>query len=142
MWFKLFNKTFGKIKNENDMLGFLIANMDSEKDVKAMTILNESGVDNVSCNTLVRNLEKSRYIIYSTNVITVSSLDENNYKSPIKQFLIWIFKAIIFTSKTVIAYIAGIASVVISELIILTATRPESVEEFLSNITDLLYNLL
>lgn len=142
MWFKLFSKTFGKIKNENDMLGFLIANMDSNKDVDAMTILNESGVDNVSCNTLVRSLENSHYIIYATDVITVSSLGENNYKSPLKQFLIWLFKAIIFTSKTVVAYISGIASVVIAELIILAATRPESVEEFLSNIVDLLYSLL
>lgn len=140
MWFRLFNKTFGKIKN--DMLGFLIANMNSNKDVDAMTILNESGVDNVSCNTLVRSLKKSHYIIYATDVITVSSLGENNYKSPIKQFLIWLFKAIIFTSKTVIAYISGIISVVIAELIILVATRPESVEEFLSNIVGLLYSLL
>lgn len=124
------------------MLGFLIANMDSNKDVDAMTILNESGVDNVSCNTLVRSLENSHYIIYATDIITVSSLGENNYKSPIKQFLIWLFKAIIFTSKTVIAYISGIISVVIAELIILVATRPESVEEFLSNIVGLLYSLL
>lgn len=142
MWFKLFNKTFGKIKNENDMLGFLIANMDSNKDVDTMTILNKSNIDNVSCNTLIRSLEKTHYIIYATDIITVSSLGENNYKSPIKQFLIWLFKAIIFTSKTVIAYISGIISVVIAELIILVATRPESVEEFLSNIVGLLYSLL
>lgn len=124
------------------MLGFLIANMDSNKDVDTMTILNESGIDNVSCNTLIRSLEKIHYIIYATDIITVSSLGENNYKSPIKQFLIWLFKAIIFTSKTVIAYISGIISVVIAELIILVATRPESVEEFLSNIVGLLYSLL
>lgn len=142
MWFKLFNKTFGKIKNENDMLGFLIANMDSNKDVDTMTILNKSNIDNVSCNNLIRSLEKTHYIIYATDIITVSSLGENNYKSPIKQFLIWLFKAIIFTSKTVIAYISGIISVVIAELIILVATRPESVEEFLSNIVGLLYSLL
>lgn len=116
--------------------------MDSNKDVDTMTILNESGIDNVSCNTLIRSLEKIHYIIYATDIITVSSLGENNYKSPIKQFLIWLFKAIIFTSKTVIAYISGIISVVIAELIILVATRPESVEEFLSNIVGLLYSLL
>lgn len=124
------------------MLGFLIANMDSNKDVDTMTILNKSNIDNVSCNTLIRSLEKTHYIIYATDIITVSSLGENNYKSPIKQFLIWLFKAIIFTSKTVIAYISGIISVVIAELIILVATRPESVEEFLSNIVGLLYSLL
>lgn len=142
MWFKLFNKTFGKIKNENDMLGFLISNMDSKKDVSAKIILDNSGLDNVACYTLLKSLEKSSYIIYTRDTMTVSSLGENNYKSPINQFLIWTFKAIIFTSKTVIAYVSGIASVVIAEIIILVATRPESVEEFLSNIVDLLYSLL
>ena len=142
MWFKLFNRTFGKIKNENDMLGFLIANMNSKKDVSAKIILDKSGIDSVSCYTLLKSLEKSNYIIYTRDTMTVSSLGENNYNSPIKQLFICIFKAILFMTKTVIAYIAGIASVVIAELIILSATRPESVEEFLSNIVDLLYSLL
>lgn len=74
MWFKLFNKTFGKIKNENDMLGFLIAHMDSKKDVLAKTILDESGLDNVTCYTLLTSLEKSHYIICTNDTMTVLSL--------------------------------------------------------------------
>lgn len=54
MFFKFFGKTYGKIKNENDMLGFLIAHMDSRKGIHADVILEESGLDNPTCYNLLR----------------------------------------------------------------------------------------
>ena len=90
MFFNLFGHTYGKIKNENDMLGFLIAKMDSNKDVRAKVILSESGLDNISCFQLIKSLEKSHYIIYSTDIITVISIGENNYRSPFRKFVSFI----------------------------------------------------
>lgn len=145
MLFNIFGHTFGKVKNENDMLRFLIANKQPNGDISAKTILDNLdsiGLDNVSANNLLRNLEKLHYITYATDVMTVLKLGENNYKSPLKSFVIWFAKVMLFTSKTFISYIAGIASVVIAEIIILYITTPESVGEFLRNILSLLSSRL
>ena len=88
MLFRFRNKTYGKIKNENDTLGFLMAHMDFNKDVRADVILKQSGLDNPTCYNLLKSLESSHYIIYSMNTMTVLSLGENNYRSPSKRFLL------------------------------------------------------
>lgn len=145
MFFNLFGHTYGKIQNENDMLGFLIAKKQENGDVPANIILDnlfQIGLDNASANTLLRKLEALHYIAYATDVMTVLKLGENNYKSPLKSFIIWFTKAMLFTGKTFISYIAGIASVVIAEIIILYITTPGSVEEFLWNILFLLSSRL
>lgn len=106
MLFNFFGHTFGKVKNENDMLGFLIAKMDYNKDVPAKVILNESGLDNISCNQLLKSLETSNYIIYSTDIVSVVSLGINNYRSPFKRFIIFIGWRI----WDLIVFLAGILS--------------------------------
>lgn len=145
MLFNFFGHTFGKVKNENDMLGFLIANKLPNGDVPSKQILDnldKIGLDSVSANKLLRSLESLRYIAYATDVMTVFKLGENNYNSPVKIFVFWFFKVMLFTTKTLVSYIAGIASVVIAEIIILYITTPESVAEFLRSILLLLSSRL
>lgn len=142
MVFKFHNKLYGKIKNSNDMLGFLIFHMNEKNDISASTILGKSGLDNVSCYNLLKSLEASHYIIYTYDTITMLSLGQNNYRSPTKCFLLWFSKAMLFTAKTLLSYVAGIVSVIIAEIVILYITTPESVEEFLRSILLLLRGLL
>ena len=87
MLFKFHGKTYGKIKNENDMLGFLIAHMDSNKDILSDVIREKSGLDDVSCYQMLKTLEKLHYIIYTNDTISVVSLGQNNYRSPMRRFL-------------------------------------------------------
>lgn len=142
MVFKFRGKLYGKIKDSNDMLGFLIFHMNEKKDVPASTILEKSELDNVSCYNLLKSLESSHYIIYTYDTMTVLSLGENNYHPALKRFLLWFAKAMLFTVKTLLSYIAGIVSVIVAEIIILYITTPESVEEFLWNILLLLQDRL
>lgn len=138
MIFRFRGKLYGKIKNENDMLGFLIAHMDSNKDTRADVIFEKSVLDNPTCYNLLKSLEASHYIIYTYDTITMLSLGQNNYRSPLKRFLLWLTKAMIFTTKTLLSYVAGIVSVIVAEAVILYITTPESVEEFLRSILLLL----
>lgn len=142
MVFKFFGKLHGKIKDSNDMLGFLIFHMNEKKDVPASVILDKSGLENPTCYHLLKSLEASHYIIYTFDTMTVLSLGENNYRSPLKRFLMWFLKAVLFTSKTLLSYVAGIVSVIVAEIVILYITTPESVEEFLRNILLLLQDRL
>lgn len=110
MFISIFGKSLGKIQNENDMLGFLITHMDSNHNVGADVILKEAGIDNLSCYALLKSLESSHYIIYTYDTMTVLSLGELNYRSPLKKLLLWILKLLILTIKNLIIYIAGILS--------------------------------
>ena len=97
-----------KIKNENDMLGFLIKHMDSRKDVPASVILKESGLDQVSCNRLLKDMAKSGYIIFSMDVMTVTSLGENNYVSPKKKFFLKVREVSVIALKEIIVFFSGV----------------------------------
>ena len=109
MIFNVFGHTFGKVKNENDMLGFLIANMDSQKEVKASFILdklNDINLDNPSADMFLKSLAKDGYIIYSTDVMTVLKLGENNYVSIWKRILRFFIRRI----WDLIVFLSGIVS--------------------------------
>lgn len=90
--------------------------MDSKKDIRSDVILENSGLDNPTCYNLLKSLVALHYIIYTYDTITVLSLGENNYHSPLNKFLsfigwrIWdlvIFIAGIF-SGVAITYISHI----------------------------------
>ena len=109
MFLNFFGHKFGKVSNKNDMLGFLIANMDSQKEVKASFILNklnDINLDNPSANMFLKSLSTDGYIIYSTDVITVLKLGENNYLSIWKQILRFFIRRI----WDLIVFLSGIVS--------------------------------
>lgn len=129
---------FSKIKNANDMLGFLIANANTKNEIPGIVAMEKSGIDTPSATSLIKELSVLGYVIQTTDIIYVTSLGEANYRSPIKRVFIWLIKSFLFTIKTLIAYIAGAVTVIGSELVILYVTSPKSVEEFLSSVLDLL----
>ena len=113
MFFKFFGFSFGKVKDKNDMLGFLIANQKPNGDVPSKIILdklNDICLDNFSANQLIKSLSDVHYIIYAMDVITVTKLGENNYNSPYKRFAIWLAKLLVLTVKNVVLYVGGILS--------------------------------
>ena len=113
MFFKFFGFSFGKVKDKNDMLGFLIANQKPNGDVPSKIILdklNDICLDNFSANQLIKSLSDAHYIIYAMDVITVTKLGENNYNSPYKRFALWLAKLLVLTVKNVVLYVGGILS--------------------------------
>ena len=118
MLFKFHGRTYGKIKNENDMLGFLIAHMDSKKDIRSDVILEKSGLDNPTCHNLLKSLEKSHYIIYTNDTMTVLSLGQNNYRSPTRRFIEFLGWRIWDLFVFLLGIVSGVAVTYISHILI------------------------
>lgn len=106
MFISIFGKSFGKIQNANDMLGFLIANADENNNVSSKTIREKSSLDEITLNTFLKKLNNDIYIVQSFDVVTIISLGRNNYISIFDRILGFF----IVLLKFVISYTLGIFS--------------------------------
>ena len=98
------------IKNENDLLGLIIKNKDRNNEIKVSRLFSVANTDSISLQELVNRLVKQKYLIYSTDILSLTDLGIRNYVSPTKKFFLWFAKLLILTIKELIVYIFGIIS--------------------------------
>ncbi len=108
MIIKIVNRLYGSIKNENDMLGFLIFHMSKNNDIKTELVLEESGMDSVSADILLKQLKDSYFIIYTYDAITVTSLGKNNYKSIFHKAAMWLLVLLKFAVSYTLGILSGV----------------------------------
>ena len=99
-----------KIKNENDLLGFLIKLKDKNNKVRNHILLQQSQMDSVSLEHLMKGLIENHYVIYSMDTTTITKLGENNYISPLKKF----FSCI----RNIALYLLGVITPYVVEVVI------------------------
>ena len=98
------------IKNENDLLGFIIMNKDQNNEIKTNYLISIANTDLVSLSELVDRLVAKKYLIFSYDILSLTDIGIRNYVSTQKRFAIWLSKLLVLTIKNAMVYIAGILS--------------------------------
>ena len=102
------------IKNENDFLGLLISNKDSENNVHLSKISSDSGLTSLDISRLIENLSKHDFIVQTdTETIHLFPWGISAYKPLWKRIAIPICKLLVLTIKNLIIFIVGILSGII-----------------------------
>lgn len=105
------------IKNKNDLLGLIIKNKNKDNSIKNTELIKLSNLDNYSLDVLIKELIQEKYIIYTLDITTLTSLGINNYISPAKSFITKLCKLLILTIKELIAFALGVGSAILVEIL-------------------------
>lgn len=97
-----------KIKNENDLLGLLIKLKDKNGNVDNNVLLSSSKSEPYSIEFLMNGLINKRYVIYSYDTTTLTSLGLYNYISIPKRIFSWLITLLKFAFSYTLGVFSGI----------------------------------
>lgn len=107
------------IKNENDLLGFLIKNMNSDNECNSYNCLTTSGLDNHSFLSFIKSLESKNYITtLDFCTYRVTDIGLHNYESPTMNTKKSFFSFSKYAFNKIICFIAGIISALVAAYIV------------------------
>ena len=103
-----------RIKDENDLLGVILKNCDSDREIDSRRLIKLTDLDSFEVEFLLHKLSENRFVVYTTDIVQITHLGVKNYVSPMKKAL----RFLAFATKEVIIYLLGIASGVAGAVIL------------------------
>ena len=103
-----------RIKDENDLLGVILKNCDSNREIGANRLISLTDLDGFEVEFLLNKLAENSFVLYTMDIVQITHLGAKNYVSPIKKAL----RFLAFATKEVVIYLLGIASGVAGAVIL------------------------